>query len=646
MNNKNITLSSRLIKTINLLSIIIFYYILYFFMNKNIQLPPFYIKALIIFIIGWFFIGNITNKYNPKESRSKKILLYKILFSNIYLVSFTALILTLTGLSSISRIQVLGTVAFSFSFDLVIIPFYQNHNASDNTKKPSDYTEKHYNLALIFTDLILFIVVILIYNYLSYGTITLSLITQKMACILFASWLITAVITNKYGYKKYHNVWHHFFPFFKSIVLMAMVTALILFLFRWKENSLFEFIKIYLGYGILGSLVIVSYNRFVKKTEPISSPKNHCFNLLKQNELKIDNDIKLNGKDLNKSIKLNFKSLKGILNIIHEILEFNKLDSSNIFLHDTCNIEKIKSIRPDSLVFYMNLNQLNDFDNINEYYRTIYTKLKIGGYIFSKVRTITNDKNYIYRKYPKYFAQAAYSLYFIFIRVLPKLPLFKNIYNFLNNGKRHNLSKAEAFGRLYYCGFKIIAETTIDDFVYYIGQKAKTPSTNNKPTNGYLIRLKRVGLNGETFDMFKFRTMYPYSEYLQEYIYEQNNLHIGGKLNNDFRITQWGKLMRKFWVDEIPQIINLIRGDIKLFGVRALSEQYFNLYPQDVQKLRLKFKNGLIPPYYADMPKGFDQIVESERKYLQKKLRKPIYTDFKYFTKAVSNIVIQGIRSR
>lgn len=646
MNNKKITINSKLIKLLNLLFIVIFYYMLYYFINGDFQIPPSYGKALIIFIAGWFIIEKITQKYNFERSQTKSIFVYKIVFSNIYLISFITLILTLTGLSSISRSQILGTFVFSFCLDLLIIPIFQQQNGKKQNSNNTDINEKNYNIFLIFTDLVLFSSVFFLYNYLTNGLIILNQTSQKMLCVILVAWLVSALITDKYGRKYYQNIWHHIFPFLKSIFLMAMVTASILFVFRWKENNIFEFIKIYLGYGFLGSFLIASYNTISRKKEDIPAENNHCFNLLNQNELIIDNEIKLNGHDLSSSIRMNFKSLKGILNIIHEILQFKQLDSSNIFLHDTCNIEKIKEIKINSLLFYLNLNQLNDFDNINEYYKTIYKKLRKGGYIFSKVRTISNDKNYIYRKYPKYFSQFVYFLYFIFTRILPKLPIFKNIHHFFTNGKRYNLSKAEAFGRLYYCGFKIIAETTIDDFVYYIGQKTKTPSTNNAATNSFLIRLKRLGFNGEAFDMFKFRTMYPYSEYLQEYIYEQNNLHDGGKLNNDFRVTQWGKFMRKFWIDEIPQFINLFRGDIKLFGVRALSEQYFNLYPPDVQKLRLKFKNGLIPPYYADMPNGFDQIVESERKYLQKKLRKPFYTDFKYFTKAISNILIQGIRSR
>ena len=113
--------------------------------------------------------------------------------------------------------------------------------------------------------------------------------------------------------------------------------------------------------------------------------------------------------------------------------------------------------------------------------------------------------------------------------------------------------------------------------------------------------------------------MYPYSEFIQGDLYEKNHLDLSGKLKNDYRITSWGKIFRKYFIDEIPQIFNWIRGDLNLIGVRALSEHYFSLYPKTLQQKRINFKPGLIPPYYADLPKTFDEIIESEIKYLGKK---------------------------
>jgi lipopolysaccharide/colanic/teichoic acid biosynthesis glycosyltransferase len=139
--------------------------------------------------------------------------------------------------------------------------------------------------------------------------------------------------------------------------------------------------------------------------------------------------------------------------------------------------------------------------------------------------------------------------------------------------------------------------------------------------------------------------MHPYSEFIQKDLFENHSLNPYGKFKYDFRITNWGRVLRKLWIDELPQLYNWIRGDVTLVGVRALSEHYFSLYPKDLQELRTQFKPGLVPPYYADMPKSFDEIIESERKYLDKKKAKPFSTDFIYFFEALMNIVFRGARS-
>jgi len=89
----------------------------------------------------------------------------------------------------------------------------------------------------------------------------------------------------------------------------------------------------------------------------------------------------------------------------------------------------------------------------------------------------------------------------------------------------------------------------------------------------------------------------------------------------------------------------LAKRYLNLVGVRALSEHYFSLYPQDLQVKRINFKPGLIPPYYADLPESFDEIVNSEREYLTQKEIAPILTDLNYFIKAISNILL-GARSK
>ncbi len=139
--------------------------------------------------------------------------------------------------------------------------------------------------------------------------------------------------------------------------------------------------------------------------------------------------------------------------------------------------------------------------------------------------------------------------------------------------------------------------------------------------------------------------MHPFSEYLQQYIYDKNNLREGGKFNDDFRISTAGRFMRKYWIDELPMLANLIKGDIKLVGVRPLSKQYLGLYTPELRAKRLNHKPGLIPPFYADMPKTLDEIMNSELRYLERYEKNPLLTDCTYFFKSLTQILIKKARS-
>ncbi len=158
--------------------------------------------------------------------------------------------------------------------------------------------------------------------------------------------------------------------------------------------------------------------------------------------------------------------------------------------------------------------------------------------------------------------------------------------------------------------------------------------------------MRRAGKNGDSIYVYKLRTMHPFAEYLQEYIYEQNKLCEGGKFKNDIRVTTLGKFCRKFWLDEVPMILNVLKGDIKLIGVRPLSSHYLSLYSPELQKKRSTVKPGLLPPFYADMPKTLEDIMASELRYLEAYEKQPLKTDMRYFFKICNNIIVNKARSK
>ncbi len=294
----------------------------------------------------------------------------------------------------------------------------------------------------------------------------------------------------------------------------------------------------------------------------------------------------------------------------------------------------------------INLKRLNDIQFINKFFEAVNAKLKQGGIFISWVETYGLRKKRILSKYPRGINYLIYSFDFFLKRVCPKLPVTKKIYFFLTRGQNRVLSMAETYGRLYSCGFEIVEEAFIGGRLFFVVRKIKEPAFDYNPTYGPIIRLKRLGKNGKRISVYKLRTMHAYSEYLQGYIYERNKLQPGGKFKDDFRVTTLGRIFRKFWIDELPMLINLIKGDLKIVGVRPLSQHYFNLYTDELKKKRIKYKPGLIPPFYADLPNTLPEIMDSEMRYLLSYEKKPIITDFRYFWKAMWNIFFRYARSK
>ncbi len=307
------------------------------------------------------------------------------------------------------------------------------------------------------------------------------------------------------------------------------------------------------------------------------------------------------------------------------------------------NIENYDS---HSQALFINLHKVNDFRRINQYIIKVNKNLIDGGIFIGCVETKAQRYRRFQEKYTKLFGSFFYSIDFLFTRVFPKMALLQGLYFATTKGKNRSLSETEMLGRLYFCGFELLAKREIHGMNYFIAKKIKEPSEDKNPSYGPIIRLRRKGKNGKIIYINKFRTMHPYSEYLQEYVYNNCNLQEGGKFKNDFRVTKWGRVFRKLWIDELPQFINLLKGELNIVGVRALSNHYFSLYPKRVQELRVMVKPGLLPPFYADMPKTLDEIIASEEKYLKQKIERPIWTDFKYFWLVAWNILVKKERSK
>jgi len=206
-------------------------------------------------------------------------------------------------------------------------------------------------------------------------------------------------------------------------------------------------------------------------------------------------------------------------------------------------------------------------------------------------------------------------------------------------------------GEKFYCGYFAYHGFELRDLVEESGSITVelTKIRNIKQTKdkkySWLIKLPRTGKNGARVFVYKFRTMEPYSEYIQDFIIKKNGLNDDGTIKNDFRITKIGKFLRRYWLDELPMLLNLLKGDLKLIGFRPLSDSMLSKYPKEFVAIRNRYKPGLIPPYYIDRPNSFSGLIESEKHYIQEYQKRGVLTDILYFYLFVKAVLFKGVRS-
>jgi len=345
--------------------------------------------------------------------------------------------------------------------------------------------------------------------------------------------------------------------------------------------------------------------------------------------------------DLYSSIRIH--SGENCLNYLQKNVQF---ENGNAFVFASTDPFMLKYLPNYQYSTIIQLERLNNIKGINKMLSTANGILPENGLIICCFESKSTHKKRLLNKHLIGINYFLYAINYLFKRIFPKLFITRWLYFVITGGTNRILSKAEVLGRFYFCGYKIEKEKKIGQLNYVFARRIKEPDSKLQRTYGPLIRLKRFGKHGKPFNVYKMRTMHPYSEYLQSYIYDRNKLKDGGKFNKDIRITTFGKIMRKFWLDEFPMIFNILKGDMKLVGVRPLSAQYFNLYSKELQEKRVKFKPGLFPPFYADMPVTLTEIQESEMRYLLLcETKSQFLIDTYYLMLILKNILIKKARS-
>ena len=292
--------------------------------------------------------------------------------------------------------------------------------------------------------------------------------------------------------------------------------------------------------------------------------------------------------------------------------------------------------------------KLNHIPHLNDFLDERNLELEVGDQMECVAITSQQEFHVIRMRFPRFLGFVIVVLYYIWNEMCPKIKATRKLYLFLTGERHRTYSHVEILGRICRAGFKIRYEYISQNELHVIAEKISEPLERNESTVSPILRQKRVGLNGEMIDVYKFRTMHSYSQYLQSYIYELGNLDSSGKLSHDFRVNIWGRLFRPIWLDELPMLWNVFKGDMKWVGVRPLTRHFFSLYTPEMQHLRTKVRPGMLPPFYYEKktPKGLDEIQASERRYIEAYLQHSFATDWRYFWGTIYNILLKFKRSK
>ena len=149
---------------------------------------------------------------------------------------------------------------------------------------------------------------------------------------------------------------------------------------------------------------------------------------------------------------------------------------------------------------------------------------------------------------------------------------------------------------------------------------------------------ERIGKNGRRFRFYKFRSMIPRAEQLLDGLLDKNEMNGPAfKMKNDPRITRFGRFIRKTSIDELPQLWNVLLGNMSLVGPRPPLPREVEQYTQ-YQHQRLAVTPG-ITCYWQIQPKrnslSFDQWLSLDLRYIEER---NFWTDIKILFKTVGTV--------
>lgn len=633
----------------------------YFIKRRHLNIEANFIKFLPLYFCCWVLSSILTKKLKNTGAEAGYYKRLEPFFSSaLFFTGLLSLLIYGLELYNLSRFIVFGSLGIFLLLEILFLSgnYLPLFSAGHETR-----ARWKFSIAFFLLEFFLITTSFFVVHFFKIGTIKLLENYEEILLLIYFLWIFTGLIVHRFRISREKNYLKMIYPFVKSNFIVLSIASLIVFGFRTGFSRLLVFgslggyaffeiliISLYYVRNLRGKIDVPEINFF--EVPVVSIPGERMVAEVVKKERDEVKKIAVSKKKFasslirNKLKKTYLKRLPRVFKFIDRVVDLDTVDILRAEVIDTGNPYNVEVLPDKSLDFFINLHTMNDYRRVNRYLIEVNSKIKKGGVFISKFEPCEKRRIYFLKNYPHVLANILYFFDFTWRRVFPKLLLLKRVYFAVTRGRNRVFSMAEALGRLYFCGFEIVSLENLDNFIYFVARKIKGPHNDPNPSYGLLFKQKRIGFQGKPVYIYKMRTMHPYSEYIHQYVFNKFKLDEKGKIKSDFRVTTWGRFFRKFWIDEIPMWINLLKRDIKLVGVRPLSETFFNTYPDDLRKQRIQCKPGLIPPYYADMPKSIEEVWQSERNYLSKFSKHPFKTNFLYFFKALNNILFHKAKSR
>ncbi len=647
--------NKRLFALADLCLLLIAFVIAHSYQYGHLQVAARHADFLLYLVGLWLCQAVAVKKFSAAASLGVRSGVVYLSRQAVVLLLLVSLVVLALHLWKMSRVLTYGTIMVFAVLEIAAFVLYRRvvPAATEPENKALSLKDAPQSSArsLFILDGVLLAAAILISTWLKRGAIVFDEAHLNVFIALFGIWFAVTIGTGNFKRDRLDNFFHLCGDAFKCVFLMATGAGVILFAFRLGTVSRLQVLGALALFFVLELAVFHLY----------TSWRRYRGNLQDVEDIhEVQNLIKDASSDTRQSLSLHrpveepvHEKLKHALeffnpelfSMIEQNIGLDKIDRTESALMDTENLFNLETLDKGAYRLLINLRNVNDIRWLNRYFILAYLRLQQDGYLVGAANTITLHREWFASRFPRPADSIFYFFSFLWYRVFPKLNWTKKIYFAITQGRGRMMAKAEVLGRLYFCGFELVAENESKDRYYFIARKSGRVSTDENPSYGMLVKLKRLGQGGKPIVVYKFRTMYPYSEFLQEYIYDRQNLTKGGKFRNDFRVTGWGRIFRRFWIDELPMLYNWLKGDMQLLGVRPLSAQYLSLYSNDLQQLRRLVKPGLLPPFYADMPETIEEIMQSEERYIRAFMEKPFTTQWRYFRRCVWNIVVKKARS-